>query len=38
MLAIWVVLRLWQQEWSGIRIWLFSLAIMLIGGRRDRRQ
>ena len=30
MLAIWVVLRLWQREWSGIRIWLFSLAIMLI--------
>jgi competence protein ComEC len=30
MLAIWVVLRVWQREWSGSRIWLFSLAIMLI--------
>ena len=30
MLIIWVVLRLWQREWSGIRIWLFALAIMLV--------
>lgn len=30
MLAIWVVLRFWQREWSGLRIWLLSLAIMLI--------
>lgn len=29
MLGIWVVLRLWQREWSAIRIWLVALAIML---------
>ncbi len=30
MLGIWVILRLWQREWSSIRIWLLAFAIMLI--------
>lgn len=30
MLGIWIILRLWQREWSGVRIWLFALVIMLI--------
>jgi competence protein ComEC len=30
MLSIWMLLRLWQREWSAIRIWLLSLAIMLV--------
>lgn len=30
MLVIWIALRFWQREWSGIRIWLSALAIMLV--------